>query len=203
MERRVLDTFFKLSRAIPGRQSPLVIMGLDVSLSNTGVSVIHAGRVRTFAIGKGTEVSSLERLAFYQQEVTDLLERYEPDVVMIEGYSFGSKFSRPHSIGELGGVLKLAIRAWGNARHLSPAVYIVPPTTLKKAVLSIGKGDKKAVKAGMLQITGLTFPDDDQCDATALALAGLVVAGLPDTILPDPAALLPNKKGSSPIEKLF
>lgn len=205
MRGRVLQVFNQMSRPIPGRISQMVIMGLDVSLTNTGVAILYNGRVRTFSIGKGTEVSSLERLAYYRKEVLELLERYQPDVVMIEGYSFASKFSRPHSIGELGGVLRLALFDWANQRALSPYAFLVPPTTLKKAIRGIGKGTKKDVKADMLELTGLTFPDDDQCDATGLALCGLTVSDADGgaSILKDAGALLPNKKGVSPVEKLF
>jgi len=62
MQGRVLETFWKLSRTIPGPPAHHRIMGLDVSLSNTGVAILHRGKGRTFSIGKGTEVSSLDRL---------------------------------------------------------------------------------------------------------------------------------------------
>ena len=49
-----------------------------------------------------------ERLSWFYDEFMVLIRRYAPQVVALEGYAFGAK-SQHHALGELGGVLRLAL----------------------------------------------------------------------------------------------
>jgi crossover junction endodeoxyribonuclease RuvC len=94
------------------------------------------------------------------------------DLVLIEGYSYGSKFSHAHALGELGGVLKVAILEAGKR------LIIPSPSELKK--WATGKGN--AGKAEMMlaaeraRIFGAITPNDDIVDALWLAHLGFFIA---------------------------
>lgn len=95
--------------------------------------------------------------------------------VVIEGYSFASRNSQAHSIGELGGCVRMKL--WENA-----IPYVdVPPTSRAKFATGRGNAGKTEVISAISSKTGLTFSGsgaDDECDAWVLEQMGLAKVGL-------------------------
>ena len=144
-------------------------MGLDLSLTSTGVCVSGT----SFSINskhKGTK-----RLIEISERLLNIINLENPQAIMLEGYSFGSKFSRAHSIGELGGVIKILLYQNGIP------VIDVPPACRAKFATGKGNASKIDVLLSISNMTGLEFSGahkDDLCDAWVLEQMGLTKFGL-------------------------
>lgn len=148
-----------------GEPGEKVYLGIDQSYSGFAVTTYSADtsyftRVDKFT-GKG-----VDRLANIYDHVDRMMsELAEENIiaeVAIEGYAFGSQMA--NMLGELGGIVKLALQRHG--------VYplIIPPTTLKKYVTGKGTGiQKNQMLLHAYKKWGVEMADDNACDSFALA----------------------------------
>ena len=135
------------------------VMGLDLSLTSTGCSI----NSRTCVVG--TKTKSAERLSVISKLILNLALDNSVDVAIIEGYSFASRNSQAHSIGELGGVVRM--RLWENG---IPFIN-VPPTCRAKFATGKGNAGKNEVISAISARTGIVWSGagaDDMCDAWIL-----------------------------------
>lgn len=135
------------------------MMGLDLSLTSTGVSV----NGETFAIKSKNR--GIERLVEISDRVVNFAVNAQSVAVVMEGYSFGSKFSRAHSLGELGGVVKVALHKAGFS------IVEVPPKCRAKFATGNGNSSKVDILMALKQQFPERFYDgygDDECDAWVL-----------------------------------
>jgi len=143
-------------------------LGLDLSLTSTG----YCTNGQTGVIS--TKTKGAERLSIVSNKIIDLIMDNPIDAVIIEGYSFASKNSQAHSIGELGGAVRMKIWERGVA-------YVdVPPTCRAKFATGKGNAGKAEVISAISAKTGLTFLGagaDDECDAWVLEQMALTHTG--------------------------
>lgn len=135
------------------------MMGLDLSLTSTGVSI----NGETFSIKPKTR--GIERLVEISDRIVNFATNASPIAVVIEGYSFGSKFSRAHSLGELGGVVKVDLHRAGFS------IVEVPPKCRAKFATGNGNANKVDVLLALKAQFPMRFYDgygDDECDAWVL-----------------------------------
>lgn len=151
-------------------KKPPLIMGLDASLTSTGVCHIDG---RTSLIR--TKLRGPARLVYLRNSIE--AQACTADLVVMEGYSFGSKQNGPQ-LGELGGVVKVALFEMG-----IPFV-IIPPQSLKKIATGIGKGGKFGIMAEAIRRLGYKGKSDDEADAMWLREAGLQFYGFGTVKLP-------------------
>lgn len=159
---------------ILGEPAERVWIGIDQSYSGFATTIYkeddnYFTRVDKFT-GKG-----IDRLEAIYHHMNSMLEEIgKEDIitdVAIEGYAFGSQMA--NMLGELGGVVKLALKGHG--------VYplIIPPTTLKKYVTGKGTGiQKNQMLLHVYKKWGAEFTDDNACDSFALAR---LAAGMADS----------------------
>lgn len=141
----------------------MIYLGLDLSLTATGYCVLHS----SFETGViKTKKKGLVRLDYIRSKITECVGNCKPRMVVLEGYSFGSRVGQAFSIGELGGVVKRAL--W----KMDQDVMIVPPTCLKKFVSGKGNTSKDIILMKVLKKYGVEFTDNNECDAFALAQMG-------------------------------
>lgn len=143
-------------------------VGLDLSLTSTGVAVAD----RTAAISTGT--SGPERLVVLRDGIVDLATSVSNPLVFIEGYSFASRNSQAHALGELGGVVRVALWEQGIA------FVDVPPTVRAKFATGRGNASKAEVISAVSARTGIAWDGkgaDDQCDAWVLQEIGFALQG--------------------------
>lgn len=145
------------------------IIGIDPSLTSTGYS--GCGLVGTLV----SKFTGVERLADLSDKLATLLATAPSDVVVvIEGYSFASRNSQAHSIGELGGVFRLTM-------HRMEIPFIeVPPTSRAKFATGRGNASKNEVISAVSARTGIVWSGkgaDDEADAFILEEMGLTVQG--------------------------
>ena len=146
-------------------------MGLDLSLTSTGYSC--DGDTGTIAV----KTKGVERLFNIRDEVMLACREHRPDVVVIEGYAFSSRASHAHSIGELGGVIRIAL-------YENSFVFVeIPPTCRAKFATGRGNASKTEVVSAISARTGKTWIGkgaDDECDAWILEQMGRTQFGFSD-----------------------
>jgi Holliday junction resolvasome RuvABC endonuclease subunit len=144
-------------------------MGLDLSLTSTGISINGSTQsIRTKNRGS-------KRLIEIRDSILDVAKAHKVQIVAVEGYSYASQYSQAHSIGELGGVVKVAIR------ELGLPMAVIPPTCRAKFATGKGNSGKSDVMASITAKTGLLFTGadgNDRCDAWILEQMTLTYLGL-------------------------
>lgn len=149
------------------------VMGLDASLTGTGVAVIQRGRLKAWSTApKGKTIRGPARLAWFYEEIDEAVRRYRPVAVVLEGYAFGARTNR-EVLGELGGVVRLALQ------HAGLPMLVVPPSTLKLFATGKGSGEKDMVSKEAFKRWGVDLSDNNAVDATVLALMGMAWLGAP------------------------
>lgn len=153
------------------------VVGLDLSLQATGIAYCN-GESTTVGTDK---LRGQERQQAVVTAVRFALDCYEskPDLVVVEGYSYGSRGNATVDIGELGGIVRWELRR--------AAVRFIncPPTTLKKYATGRGnKVGKPEMVAQARERLGFDGYDPDQADALWLRAAGLELLGRPLVRLP-------------------
>ena len=91
-------------------------LALDLSLTSTGYC--HNGETGVIA----PKTIGAERLSDIQRKVASLALNFSINAVVMEGYSFASRHSQAHSIGELGGVILLLLF------EMEIPYVVIPPT---------------------------------------------------------------------------
>lgn len=145
------------------------LIGLDLSLTSTGASC--GGR--TYAVS--TKSKGAQRLFDYRTQITELCLMENVTHAVIEGYAFASRNSHAHSIGELGGVIRLTLF------DLKIPYVEVPPTSRAKFATGRGNAGKNEVVSAISAKTGLVFAGasgNDECDAWILEQMALTKLGL-------------------------
>ncbi len=135
-------------------------------MNGTGIAVLDRDSLWTCVLDPKGRVG-MERLEFLRAEMQDILNSMNPTSVTIEGYAM-SRGNRAHQMGEWGGILRMIL--WD---YPDMPINEMTPGGLKKFVTGVGKGPKGPVMLGIYKRWGLTVENEDECDATALALIGL------------------------------
>lgn len=145
-------------------------VGLDLSLTSTGWS---CGDNRTVIAIKEKGPA---RLVAIRDRLVELLAPVTEPVVALEGYSFASRNSRAHAIGELGGVVRVLL-------HEAHIPYVeIPPTSRAKFATGKGNAGKSEVVSAISARTGLVWAGagaDDCCDAFILEEMTYTFLGAP------------------------
>lgn len=151
------------------------IMGLDISLTGTGVvildcpinSKVHPGDFTYLNTIDTKKLFGMQRCEYIRNQIDMVIKNYQPDIVIIEGYAYGAKGRAVYDLGEIGGII----------RHLLYTNNInykeVPPNSLKLFVTKDGRASKEDMMFTLENLYGKIFADDNQADAMGLALFGL------------------------------
>lgn len=135
------------------------IMGLDLSLTSTGISI--NGAVSSIK----SKNRGITRLKEIKDKIAKIAKNENIEIASIEGYSYASQYSQAHSIGELGGVVKVALR------ELNILIVTIPPTCRAKFATGKGNSGKIDVMSAITAKTGIIFTGadgNDKCDAWIL-----------------------------------
>lgn len=144
--------------------SPPRILALDLSLRSTGWCDGEQANTTEFKASRG-----ISRLRGIRDVVLALVRgRYRLDfacsawnanLVVIEGYAFSAHASHAHELGELGGVIRVAL-----ADHGIPFVDI-PPASLKLFATGKGNANKEAMLAAAIRKLEYAGHSNDEVDA--------------------------------------
>lgn len=170
------------------------VLGLDLSLSNTGFALIRDGKLySTTSTPTSKAMPWVDRIKSVLREIESYLTSHEVDVVYIENYSYNSKFDR-ETLAELHGVVLYYLIQKG-LRYEK-----IPPTQLK--LFGTGRGHTPALPEGYAKSTWpkrwvveavnrqydttFTLSENDKVDAFLVALLGFYVEqGRTTGLIPD------------------
>ena len=145
-------------------------MGIDPSLTSTGVAFRTPDELLAFRLIPPAQCNEgSARLAWFDVQFRFLFDHHWR-LAAIEGYSFGSRFSRSHRLGELGGLIRCA------AYNAGCDLLEVAPKTLCMFMAGKGNLTKKQHCLAVAQRWNYITKSDDEADAVALASAAMTVS---------------------------
>lgn len=159
--------------------SDLVIVGLDLSLTSTGIARISDKVWADRIVPRNKR--DYARLQYLLTEISGLTE--DADLIVVEGPSFGSGTNaRQAGHHERGGLWWLVTwRLWRKQRPFA----VVPPATLKRYATGKGNAPKDAVLAAAIRrYRQAEFDGNDAADALVLAAMGADQLGRPIAPVP-------------------
>lgn len=147
-----------------------IILGIDPGLANTGWGIIEqeGPRLRCLAYGcVSTDAhSSLPlRLRKIYEQITAVVQRFEPTCVGIETVWFGQNVTAAFGTGQARGAALVACAD----EHI--CVEEFSPRQIKLAVVGTGSADKNQVQYMVKQVLDLEKPPSPDHAADALAAA--------------------------------
>lgn len=154
----------------------LTVLGIDPSLTCTGLAVLQNDGLRAETRAVQVPGTGIPRLLALRDAVMEWIRAYTPVVVAMEGYSMAARAGRLADLGELGGVLKVALWEMGY-RQDNGTLLVVPPALVKKFATGQGNADKGAVRVAVYKRWGFEARTDDETDAYVLARIALAWAG--------------------------
>lgn len=143
-------------------------VGVDLSLTSTGICSLGSPSIIS------TKSRGTERLFHISTQILNYCINIKSCFVLIEGYSFASRNSQAHSIGELGGCVRMKL--WESGIGFVE----IPPTCRAKFATGRGNAGKGEVISSISAKTGIVWSGsgaDDMCDAWVLEEMGLAKVG--------------------------
>jgi len=156
----------------------VLITGIDPSLTSTGIIVLRDGVIELAETTKNRpELWTIERVKLIYQRIIDIVENLTdgekwqaPDLMVIEGFSYGSKGRSVFDIAYLGLRIREELE---RLKHGDGIPWIeVPPTQVKKFATGSGNSGKEIMLQQVYKRWGVEFRDNNQCDAYVLAKIG-------------------------------
>lgn len=150
-----------------------MIIGLDLSLTATGVAFLASDGTCTLTTLKSSPSEDDEyRLSTCKAAIMEVLVRTQPQLVVMEGLSFGSNDPSAQQRAWLHWAVRLNM--W---RRTMP-FKVVAPTSLKKFTTGSGAAKKEQMMLEVFKRWGVDAGDNNQADAAALAFLGATYIGL-------------------------
>jgi crossover junction endodeoxyribonuclease RuvC len=156
------------------------VIGIDPGLAKTGFAVVEplqkGGQVcNSGNINTDPGNSLEERLSTIYHELSGVLRRWSPDLMVLEDVFVVKQFPMAAmQLGEVRGVIRLT------AKNMGVPISEIKPTEVKSALTGSGRASKEQIKRvvrRMLHIEA-AIRSDHISDAMALALTGLTRNGL-------------------------
>ena len=147
------------------------ILGIDPGIAIMGYGVIETDGQRSVPLDFGCIITTAgtpmpDRLLAVYREVSEIIKRYQPDVMAVEKLFFAKNANSAMQVGEARGVVVLA------GCHADMPVYEYTPLQVKQAVVGYGRAEKQQVQQMVKILLGLAkIPKpDDAADALAIAI---------------------------------
>jgi crossover junction endodeoxyribonuclease RuvC len=163
--------------------TPRCIVGIDPSLTSTGIAIIHPGgdpevttkRVTSKGSKDATWYERGKRINDLAEQITDVLCR--DSLVIIESPSYASVSTSSHDRSGLWWAIFEKATAWGSE--------VLPVTPAQRMTYAVGKGGGRGTdKDNILAAAIRRYPDvditgNDIADAVILAAIGARLTGSP------------------------
>ncbi len=149
------------------------VLGIDPAIRNTGFSILEGDHRQVRALDYGTisipqKISQSAALHAVCTGVGNLIKKWEPDEVAVEGIIYVQSHSTAISMGSARAASLIAAASHGLS------VYEYAPRKVKKAIVGKGTADKQQVAFMVRALLGLSeTPAPDAADAIAIGLAHL------------------------------
>jgi crossover junction endodeoxyribonuclease RuvC len=153
-----------------------LIVGIDPSLTSTGIVVLRGGEVELAeTIKTKSNYSLIHRVSVIYRAITNLVEGLTPDLIVIEGFSYGSKGRAVFEIAYLGWRIREEIERFKEQDGI-PWIE-VPPAQLKKFATGKGTANKGVIMQQVYKRWGFEASDNNVADAFVLAKIGQAYLG--------------------------
>lgn len=154
----------------------MLIFGVDPGIEKFGWAGIKIEEDKVVNVYSGMIKTSQfllqqERIENIYQKLKNLLEKYQPDLVVLEDLFYFKNKKTVIKVAQAQGIVLLL------ASQLKVPVKVLSPLQIKKAITGYGKADKKAIE----KMVYLSLPiekikrEDDEMDAIACAYAGSLI----------------------------
>jgi len=154
------------------------ILGLDPGTATTGFGLVETDNRDYKSIDYGCikTPSGLDpgsRLLIIKEDLQTLIDRYQPDLAVVEDIFFAKNVKTAIQVGEARGVILATLAEKGIVTHS------LKPVEIKKAIVGYGHATKKQMQEMVSKILHLEKPisSDDAADALALCLTFLQTSG--------------------------
>jgi crossover junction endodeoxyribonuclease RuvC len=146
------------------------VLGIDPGTAECGYGIVHesGGRLRELQHGWWKTPARRRpelRLRTIFDGVTELIEDFAPDAVVLEESFVGADARTALSVGQARGAVLVAAAAF----DVECAEYA--PARVKQAVCGYGRAEKAQVQRMVMAILGLRTPPTPQHASDALAVA--------------------------------
>ncbi|MCX8081902.1 MAG: crossover junction endodeoxyribonuclease RuvC [bacterium] len=149
------------------------ILGFDPAVNRVGYGLIENKGKDVKVVSTGIIISNMS-LPYYQklinliENIDKILDRFLPDMVVIEEIYVGKNARIALKIGQITGLIIASSARKGIPFHL------IPPAEVKECLTGNGIATKQQVQFMLEHITGYTkFNNTDESDAVAVAVAYL------------------------------
>ncbi len=151
----------------------MLVIGLDPGTQTTGYGLIKYESGRVFYVDSGNIVpdggSFSGRIKSIYIEVAKLLDKYAPDVGVVEDIFYHKNVKSALKLAHLRGVIILSLEERGIP------IFEFSPLEIKQSITGYGRAEKSQIKRmvlKLLRMKGENFSDDklDNFDALASAL---------------------------------
>ena len=147
----------------------MIVLGVDPS-TKTGIAAAdHYGSV-IYTATLSTKEKGIRRAGILGGKLARLLEEFEPDLVVFEGYGYANTHSLV-TLAEIGTVLRYF------TLQAEIEYIVVAPPTLKKFITGKGNAKKDHMMLEVFKRFGFDAPNNDVADAVGLAMYGLALNG--------------------------
>lgn len=156
-------------------ETTITSMGIDLSLTGTGLVVLCNGKILEQKLVKSKPVgdkplAELNRIRKIVEEIKVFVGKHKPDIAVIEGLAFMARNTT--ALVQLS-ALNYMTRAI-LADYKIPFI-IVMPTSLKKFATLSGASKKDVILMAIYKRWGVTILDDNLADGYSLAQIGLTL----------------------------
>lgn len=156
----------------------MLILGLDPGTATTGYGLVEVNgtnkiEVLDFGLIETEKIDTPSvRLGVIHNEMSVILKKYNPDIVVIEKLFFATNAKTAIRVGQAQGVMLLT------AAQANKEVIEYAPGTIKKMVAGDGRADKKLVQKAVRKVLGAKVKSkahkkthfDNAADALAVAI---------------------------------
>lgn len=154
----------------------IIAIGLDLSLTGTGVVVLNDGKIveqkliKSKPVPDGKPIDEVLRIRGIVDTIEKIITQYIPAIAVIEGLAFMVRNAT--ALVQLS-ALNYMIRYMLMQNNV-PFV-IVAPTSLKKFITGNGASKKDVILIELYKRWGVTILDDNEADAYGLSQIGLAL----------------------------
>ena len=177
----------------------MIVVGIDPSLTGTGIVVLRNGEIEQALTTKNKpELGIIERVRRIYEQINNVIEnlstcyvnayigdkrmiRWEPpSLIVIEGFSYGSKGRGVFDIAYLGWRIREELERYRTEDDI-PWLE-VSPSQVKQFATGKGNANKEIVLQQVYKRWGVELTDNNQADAYVLAQIGRAYLGEADDL---------------------
>lgn len=186
-----------------------VVMGIDPSLTATGIVVLRNGEVEWVETTRNQpELGTIQRVSLIYKKILDIeasltddkrIKYSPPALIVIEGFSYGSKGRSVFDIAYLGWRIREELERLRDEDNV-PWIE-VPPSQLKQFATGKGNANKEIILQQVYKHWGVELHDNNQSDAFTLAKIGEAYLGETDDLTAFQREVIASLKGEKPVKK--